>query len=101
MNTTTAVDELVKLVTDMFWQPLPKEEESLRRQFGDLFADFAEREGITIQLVKSMNCRHGVQFKEGLPDNSVCRNTNSLYLTKSVLGKVQNPERIEVVVRGI
>ena len=42
MNTTTTVDELVKLVTDMFGQPLPNEEESLRRQFGDLLADFEE-----------------------------------------------------------
>ena len=42
VNTTTTVDELVKLVTDMFWQPLPKEEKSLRRQLGDLLADFEE-----------------------------------------------------------
>ena len=42
VNTTTTVDELVKLVTDMFGQPLPKEEKSLRRQLGDLLLDFEE-----------------------------------------------------------
>ena len=42
MNTTATVDELVKLVTDMFGQPFPKEEKSLRRQLGDLLLDFEE-----------------------------------------------------------
>ena len=42
MDIQTAVDEAIKMTTDMFWQPLPCDEKKLRKWFEDLFADFEE-----------------------------------------------------------